>query len=60
MDKGTLFVFTATFISFIFSIYLFFFMNNSDGKLYGIFVGIWVPSILSAFNLINSSRRERL
>ena len=60
MDKGTLFVFIATFISFIFSIYLFFFMNNSDGKLYGIFVGIWVPSILSAFNLINSSRRERL
>tara|TARA_B100001750_G_C15472200_1_gene580439 strand:+ start:726 stop:908 length:183 start_codon:yes stop_codon:yes gene_type:complete len=60
MDKGTLFVFIATFISFIFSIYLFFFMNNLDGKLYGIFVGIWVPSILSAFNLINSSRRERL
>ena len=60
MDKGTLFVFIATFISFIFSIYLFFFMNNIDGKLYGIFVGIWVPSILSAFNLINSSRRERL
>lgn len=55
MDKATVYVFIATFLSFMFSIYLFFFMDSPDNKLYGIFVGIWVPSILSAFTVLKTS-----
>jgi hypothetical protein len=38
----------AAFISFLFSIYLWF-TGNRDA---GIFVGLWVPSILASGNLI--------
>ncbi|MAW06422.1 MAG: hypothetical protein CL918_07785 [Deltaproteobacteria bacterium] len=55
MDKATVYVLIATFLSFMFSIYLFFFMDSPDNKLYGIFVGIWVPSILSAFTVLKTS-----
>ena len=55
MDKSTKYVLTATFLSFLFSIYLFFFMDSPDNKLYGIFVGIWVPSILSAYTVLKQS-----
>tara|TARA_B100001123_G_C14692859_1_gene782083 strand:+ start:374 stop:481 length:108 start_codon:yes stop_codon:yes gene_type:complete len=30
-------------------------MDDPDNKLYGIFVGLWVPSILSAFTVLKSS-----
>jgi len=55
MDKATIYVLIATCLSFMFSIYLFFFMDSPDSKLYGIFVGIWVPSILSAFTVLKTS-----
>ena len=55
MDKATVYVLIATFLSFMFSIFLFFFMDSPDNKLYGIFVGIWVPSILSAFTVLKTS-----
>ena len=55
MDKATRYVLAATFISFLYSLYLFFFMDSPDSKLYGIFVGLWVPSILSAFTVIKST-----
>ena len=42
-------------LSLFLSIYLFFFMQSEDAKLYGIFVGLWVPSILSAYRVIESS-----
>ena len=58
MDKATKYVLAATFLSFMFSIYLFFFMDSPDSKLYGIFVGIWVPSILSAFTVLRTSFRK--
>lgn len=58
MDKATKYVLAATFLSFMFSIYLFFFMDSPDSKLYGIFVGIWVPSILSAFTVLKTSFRK--
>ena len=59
MERSTIYVMLATFFSFMFSIYLFFFMDSPDNKLYGIFVGIWVPSILSAFTVLKSSfKRE--
>ena len=55
MDKATKYVLLATFLSFSYSIYLFFFMDSPDSKLFGIFVGLWVPSILSAFTVLRSS-----
>jgi glycerol-3-phosphate acyltransferase PlsY len=49
-------IFLAAFLSFIFSIYLYF----SGDKQNGIFVGIWVPSILSAGTLlVGGNRHER-
>lgn len=48
---------TAAFLSFLFSVYLWFIGQREEG----IFVGIWVPSILSAANLIkyiNQSRND--
>ena len=42
------FFFGAAFMSFLMSVYLFF--GGSPEK--GIFVGLWVPSILSAGNLL--------
>ena len=59
MDKATKYVLVATFISFLYSVYLFFFMDSPDSKLYGIFVGIWVPSILGFSVAIRQRRRDR-
>lgn len=42
----------ASGISFLFSVYLWFFVNKETG----LFVGIWVPSILSLGALVRSSR----
>ena len=58
MDKATKYVLAATFISFLYSVYLFFFMDSPDSKLFGIFVGIWVPSILSAYTVLKSSIKK--
>ena len=42
-DQATLLIMLAAFLSMIFSIYLWFFQD----QLSGVFVGTWVPSILS-------------
>lgn len=46
----------AAFASFVFSVWLYFANNGSvDDKLNGIFVGVWVPSILAfGIFLLNS------
>lgn len=46
--------FAAAFLSFLVSVYLFF----SGDRERGIFVGIWVPSILSAGGLLLSGARH--
>ncbi len=33
-------------------------MDSPDAKLFGIYVGIWVPSILGAFNVIQSGQEN--
>jgi hypothetical protein len=33
-------------------------MDDIDAKLYGIYVGLWVPSILGAFRVIETGRIE--
>jgi hypothetical protein len=43
IDQPTLLIILAAFLSMIFSIYLWFFQD----PLSGVFVGVWVPSILS-------------
>ena len=44
MKKSDLFILTAALISFLFSVYLWF--NGQQQE--GLYVGIWVPSILAA------------
>jgi hypothetical protein len=48
IDLGRGLIFLAAFLSFVASVYLFFSGNPEQG----IFVGIWVPSILSAGTLL--------
>ena len=48
------FIFLAAFLSMIFSIYLFY----SGDTQKGVFVGIWVPSILSAGTLLMAGHGE--
>ncbi len=48
------FIFLAAFLSMIFSIYLYYSGNTQNG----IFVGIWVPSILSAGSLLMAGTNE--
>ncbi|MEC8945642.1 MAG: hypothetical protein VYD72_04580 [Chloroflexota bacterium] len=43
----------ASFIAFVVSVYLWFFMGNKEEA---IFVGIWVPSILAFAGLLQVSR----
>ena len=58
MKKSHQYVLIATALSLALSIYLFFFLDHYDAKLYGIYVGLWVPSILGAFRVIETGREE--
>ncbi|MEQ1472643.1 MAG: hypothetical protein ABLQ96_02415 [Candidatus Acidiferrum sp.] len=46
--KGDYMVLLAAFLSFLFSVSLWFGIGMAANKNAGIFVGIWVPSIISA------------
>ena len=46
MDRSDYLILGAAFISFLFSVALWFGIFGEDQKLSGIFVGIWVPSII--------------
>ena len=48
----------ATVLSLALSIYLFFFMDSPDAKLYGIYVGLWGPSILGAYRVIQTGQDD--
>ena len=43
LDQATMLILLAAYISMVFSIYLWFFQDPQSG----IFVGVWVPSILA-------------
>ena len=47
MDRSDYLILGAAFISFLFSVALWFGIFGEDQKLSGIFVGIWVPSIIA-------------
>ena len=55
MNRSDQFFFVSAFFSFLFSIYLWF--NGQQQE--GIFVGIWVPSILSAAILIKQITNQK-
>lgn len=52
LDRPTLLIVLAAFASMLFSIYLWFFMDKDAG----IFVGLWVPSILAVGALLKIRR----
>ena len=56
--KGDLLTMLAAFFSFLFSISLWFGFGMSADKEAGIFVGIWVPSILATGIFLNVARRR--
>lgn len=51
-NRSLMLFLVAASVSFLFSIYLWFFVNKESG----LFVGIWVPSILSLGALVRSGR----
>ncbi len=51
-NKSLVLFLVAASISFLFSVYLWFFVSKESG----VFVGIWVPSILSLGALVRSRR----
>ena len=58
MTDASKYILGATVLSLALSIYLFFFMDSPDAKLYGIYVGLWVPSILGAYRVIQTGQDD--
>jgi hypothetical protein len=50
LNRSDYLILGAAFISFLFSVSLWFGVFGEDQKFAGIFVGIWVPSIISLGN----------
>ena len=50
----------AAFISFLFSIALWFGVLGADNKDAGIFVGLWVPSILALGNYVRAGSGKKI
>lgn len=57
--KGDLLVMLAAFASFLFSISLWFGIGMAVNKEAGVFVGLWVPSIIATGIYVHVARRVR-
>ena len=57
--KGDLLIMLAAFASFLFSVSLWFGIGMAANREAGVFVGIWVPSILSTGIYIHLARRSK-
>lgn len=57
--KADFMILAAAFLSFLFSISLWFGFGMTASKEAGVFVGLWVPSILSAGNYFRAATRAR-
>ncbi len=57
--KGDWMILAAAFLSFLFSVSLWFGFGMSANKEAGLFVGIWVPSILSAGTYFQQAARGK-
>jgi hypothetical protein len=55
--KGDILILLAAFLSFVFSVSLWFGFGMTANQSAGIFVGIWVPSILSTGIYFRVARR---
>jgi hypothetical protein len=55
LTKAKLLILAAAASSFIFSVYLWFLVNKDQG----VFVGLWVPSILSFGTLVTNGAGRR-
>jgi len=58
LTDASKYILGATILSLALSVYLFFFMDSPDSKLYGIYVGLWVPSILGLYRVIQTGQIE--
>ena len=58
LTDASKYILGATALSLALSIYLFFFMDSPAAKLYGIYVGLWVPSILGAYRVIQTGQTD--
>ena len=58
LTDASKYILGATVLSLALSIYLFFFMDSPDAKLYGIYVGLWVPSIIGAYRVIQTGQDD--
>jgi len=57
--KADWLILAAAFLSFLFSVCLWFGVGMAASKQSGLFVGIWVPSILSAGNYFRQAARAK-
>ena len=57
--KADWLILSAAFLSFLFSVSLWFGIGMIASKNAGLFVGLWVPSILSAGNYFRQAAREK-
>ena len=57
--KADWLIITAAFLSFLFSVSLWFGFGFAASKDAGLFVGLWVPSILAAGNYFRQALRGR-
>ncbi len=57
-SKGDLLILLAAFLSFLFSVSLWFGFGMSVNKNAGIFVGLWVPSIICTAVYFHVARRR--
>jgi lipopolysaccharide export LptBFGC system permease protein LptF len=57
--KGDLLIMLSAFLSFLFSVSLWFGIGMAANQAAGAFVGIWVPSIISAGIYIHVARRPK-
>jgi hypothetical protein len=58
INKPAQFVLLAAALSLLLSVWLFFFSGLEDNKLLGIYVGLWVPSILGGFRVIETNQEK--
>ena len=58
LNRSDMFILAAAFLSFLFSVSLWFGILGPGNRDTGIFVGLWVPSILTLGLYTSSARRK--
>ena len=58
MKQSYMYVLIASGLSMLLSIFLFFFGTMENNELYGIYVGLWVPSIMIGFRMFELGNED--